>query len=63
MDFILSEGQATMAVKNSMYPANGNTELPDAYEYAPLPEKLLRTTDEEMAAKDDMLDSWAEAMI
>ncbi len=63
VDFILSEGQATMAVKNSMYPANGNTELPDAYEYAPLPEKLLRTTDEEMAAKDDMLDSWAEAMI
>ncbi len=38
VSFILSEAQETLAVTNSMYPAVSTTELPDAYEYAPIPE-------------------------
>ena len=50
VSFILSEGQETIAVTNSMYPAVTTTELPDAYEYAPVPEKIYTSTDEEVSS-------------
>ena len=40
ISFILSDAQETLAVTNSMYPAVSSTELPDAYSYAPVPEKF-----------------------
>ncbi len=40
ISFILSDAQETLAVTNSMYPAVSSTELPDAYQYAPVPEKF-----------------------
>ena len=40
VSFILSDAQETLAVTNSMYPALSSTSLPDAYDYAPVPEKF-----------------------
>lgn len=50
ISFILSEGQETIAVTNSMYPAVTSTELPDAYEYAPKSDKIFTSTDEEVSS-------------
>ncbi|MBR1919677.1 MAG: thiamine ABC transporter substrate-binding protein [Spirochaetales bacterium] len=57
VDFILSEGQYEAAITNSMYPANTEVELPEAYAYAPLPEKLLVIRPEEVSRK---LERWTE---
>lgn len=63
VDFILSEGQSETAIANSMYPANSTTELPAAYEYAPVPEKLLSLTPEYIAENlDRWLDEWTRTM-
>lgn len=63
IDFILTEGQKEIAVANSMYPVNKNTELPSAYDYAPLPSKLFQL-DKQYIAKnlDRILKEWTEVM-
>lgn len=62
IDFILSEAQEEIAVLNSMYPVNASTELPSAYSYAPVPEKIftsdLMTQDE----RNTLLKEWEEVM-
>ncbi len=50
VSFILSEGQETIAVTSSMYPSRSNTELPEAYSYAPIPEKIYISTGEEVSS-------------
>ncbi len=50
VSFILSEGQETIAVTNSMYPAVTTTELPSAYEYAPKSDTIYTSTDEEVSS-------------
>lgn len=64
VDFILSEGQKETAIANSMYPANSTTELPDAYDYAPKPEKELHLDPEYIAANlDKWTADWTAAMV
>lgn len=64
VDFILSEGQSETAVANSMYPANSTTELPDAYQWAPVPEKTFSMDAEYIASNiDRWTEEWTEAMI
>ncbi len=50
VSFILSEGQETIAVTSSMYPSRSKTELPEAYSYAPIPEKIYTSTREEVSS-------------
>ena len=63
VDFILSEGQADIAILNSMYPVNSTIELPDAYDYAPIPETVYHT-DQDVAGEklNGMLKDWTEVM-
>ncbi len=64
IDFILTEGQGETAIANSMYPANSTTQLPEAYDYAPMPEKVFSMDPEYTAANiDRWTDEWTEAMI
>ena len=63
VDFILTEGQKETAIANSMYPVNKNTELPSAYDYAPIP-KLLHIDSEVIAQNlEKWLNEWTEAMV
>ncbi|MBR5097848.1 MAG: thiamine ABC transporter substrate-binding protein, partial [Spirochaetales bacterium] len=41
IDFLLTEAQIDLANANSMYPVNSTIELPAAYDYAPVPEKIF----------------------
>ncbi len=64
IDFILTEGQKEIAVANSMYPANSATELPSAYDYAPVPEKLYQLDKTYIAENiDSILQTWTEELI
>ncbi|MGE4454619.1 MAG: thiamine ABC transporter substrate binding subunit [Sphaerochaeta sp.] len=63
IDFILSEGQLTIAMANSMYPVNSKTELPGAFDYAPKPEKNLSMSSETLAKNlDRWLTEWTQVM-
>ena len=44
ISFVLSEGQENIALTNSMYPAIESTAMPEAYEYAPMPD-IIYTSD------------------
>ena len=62
VDFVLSSGQKDIAVLNSMYPTNSDTILPDAFDYAPKPDKMYKSgslSEEETAA---LLKAWTEVM-
>ena len=60
IDFLLSDAQVDLANANSMYPANTDIELPAAYDYAPVPEKMF-TGSSEMASK--LIDQWVNAIV
>ena len=63
IDFILTEGQAETAIANSMYPVNDETVLPDAYEWAPVPDKVFSMDPEYVAANiDRWTEEWTQAM-
>lgn len=63
VDFILTDAQKDIAVLNSMYPVNGTTELPDAYNYAPVPAKVYPTDQDVVENKlDGMFKAWTEVM-
>ena len=64
IDFILTEGQKDTAIANSMYPVNSKTELPDAYDWAPVPETVFSMDPETVGANIDRWTSeWTQAMI
>lgn len=64
VDFILTEGQAETAIANSMYPVNSTTSLPDAYQWAPVPQKVFSMDTEYIARNiDRWTTEWTEAMI
>ncbi len=60
IDFLLSDAQVDLANANSMYPANTDIELPAAYDYAPVPEKMF-TGSSEKASK--LIDQWVNAIV
>ena len=63
VDYILNEGQAGIALANSMYPVNSTVELDPAYQWAPKPEVTLALSSEEIAANlDKWLDDWTQAV-
>lgn len=57
IDFLLSEGQETLAVTNSMYPTVKSTKLPEAYAFAPKPTILFSGSSEKASA---LIDEWTE---
>ena len=64
IDFILTEGQKDTAIANSMYPVNSKTELPDAYDWAPVPETVFSMDPETVGANiDRWTTEWTQAMI
>ena len=63
IDFLLTDGQETMAVLNSMYPANGSISLPQAYDYAPKPDIIRRSSEDVVRNQlSVMLDDWTKVM-
>lgn len=63
IDYLLTDAQAQLAVINSMYPANQDVVLPDAYDWAPKPEKTLSLTPETIAKNmDRWLTEWTQAV-
>lgn len=63
-EFVLNEGQADIAVANTMFPANSTVELPAAFDYALVPSKTVEYNQHEFIAKsDEYLTRWAETMV
>ncbi len=50
VSFVLSKGQENIALTNSMYPALETTVMPEAYEYAPMPDKIYTATGLDVSA-------------
>lgn len=63
IDFLLSDAQLGIALANSMYPVNTTIELPDAFDWAPKPEKSLSMSSEILAKNlDRWLTEWTQVM-
>ena len=63
IDFVLTDAQLDIAETDSMYPANASVKLPDAFDYAPKPEKNLFMDADVLAKKqNEWLDAWEKAM-
>lgn len=63
-EFVLNEGQADIAVANTMFPANSSVELPSAFEYALMPSKTLEYDQKDFLSKsDEYLTRWAQTMV
>lgn len=63
-EFVLTQGQEQIAVANTMFPANGNVELPEAFKAALMPSKVVEyDTDAFVAKTDEYLTRWAQTMV
>lgn len=62
IDFILTEGQADIAIANSMYPANETTVLPDAFEWAPEPTTMFTSSGISTEKRDEIISIWTDIM-
>ena len=60
IDFLLTAAQVDLANANSMYPVNGSIELPAAYDYAPVPDKIF-TGSSELASQ--LVAQWTEQIV
>ena len=60
IDFLLTEAQVDLANANSMYPVNSTVALPEAYDYAPVPEKIFTGSSEKAS---ELLSIWTEAVV
>ena len=60
IDFLLSQAQVDLANANSMYPVNGSIELPDAYDYAPVPETIF-TGSSDLASR--LVEQWTDEIV
>ena len=60
IDFLLTSAQVDLANANSMYPVNGSIELPEAYDYAPVPEKIF-TGSSELASS--LVQQWTDQIV
>ena len=59
IDFLLTSAQVDLANANSMYPVNSTVELPAAYDYAPVPEKIFTGSAEKAS---ELLTLWTDAI-
>ena len=62
VDFILTEAQLDIAIANSMYPANTAIELPEAFNYAPKPDKLFRSGATSPEKTESLVNQWLQIM-
>ena len=62
IDFILTDGQADIAIANSMYPANSTTVLPDAFKWAPEPAIMFTSSGISAEKRDEIISTWADIM-
>ena len=62
IDFVLTDGQVTLALANSMYPVNTAIELPKAFDYAPKPAKIFKSGQVGQEKTSKLLESWTEVM-
>ena len=60
IDFLLTQAQIDLANANSMYPANTTLQLPPAYDYAPVPEKIY-TGSSELAST--LVGQWTDEIV
>ena len=60
IDFLLTEAQIDLANANSMYPVNSTVALPEAYDYAPVPEKIFTGSSEKAS---ELLKDWTESVV
>ncbi len=60
IDFLLTDAQIDLANANSMYPANTSIELPSAYDYAPVPQKVFTGSSEKAT---ELIDQWVNAIV
>ena len=60
IDFLLTAAQIDLANANSMYPVNGSIELPAAYDYAPVPEKIFTGSSELVS---QLVAQWTEQIV
>ena len=62
VDFILTEAQLDIAIANSMYPVNSSIELPQAFDYAPKPDKLYRSGATSPEKTEELQEAWLSIM-
>ena len=63
IDYLLTDGQLDIAIANVMYPVNLKTELPEAFDWAPVAKKELYLPSEMIAEhRDTWLNEWTEVM-
>ena len=60
IDFLLTDAQIDLANANSMYPVNSTIELPEAYDYAPVPEKIYANS---LIETSELLLKWIASVI
>ena len=60
IDFLLTEAQVDLANANSMYPVNSTVALPEAYGFAPVPDKIFTGSSEKAS---ELLKTWTEAVV
>ncbi|MGH4036615.1 MAG: thiamine ABC transporter substrate-binding protein [Sphaerochaeta sp.] len=63
VDFILTDAQEDIATTNTMYPTNSTSQLPEAYEWAPIPETQLSLDYNDISKNLDTWEKeWTEVM-
>lgn len=63
-EFILTEGQSRIATDNTMFPANRNTVLPEAFEAALMPSIIVnKNTKTDTSEIDRYIDLWTKAVV
>lgn len=62
IDFILTDAQLDVAVANSMYPVNTSIPLPEAFDYAPKPDKMYKSGQIGADKTTALLNAWTEVM-
>ncbi len=62
IDFMLTDGQLPTAIANSMYPVNASIGLPDAFDYAPKPDRMFRSGATSPEKTEELLEEWISIM-
>lgn len=63
-EFVLTQGQEQIAVANTMFPANGSVELPEAFKAALMPSRIVEyDTDAFVEETNEYLTRWAQTMV
>ncbi len=61
-DYILNEGQEKIAVSNTMFPVNTDTDIPKALSECLIPEKILNS-EQFTGSQEELLDRWIKNLV